>query len=258
MDWIAPAGFAPPSLKEVPLSLGLSFLAVRAVLRVVGCGNFFKIAPEFLSILACRRRGPESGSARKRRLIFEAVRGHPPDHVGWLHTLRGDTTTGGRHLQGPRGRHRLQLPDVVPHRLRHRAMPEARHPHADVTLPVIYNHKFRSLDENKKVKVHPVIAYFWLCRGRGFPLPNVHGWRRMATINQPPWRGELLHSCSSAQLQDMACITDTAPEQEDPMHSSLHSCTLGQKAPRRSFGFVGGSWGRQATYPSTQNPDEPR
>jgi hypothetical protein len=36
-------------------------------------------------------------------------------------------------------------------------------------------------------------------------------------------------------LQDMACITDTAPEQEDPMHSSLHSCTFGQKAPRRSL-----------------------
>jgi hypothetical protein len=26
-----------------------------------------------------------------------------------------------------------------------------------------------------------------------------------------------------------------APEQEDPMHSSLHSCTFGQKAPRRSL-----------------------
>jgi hypothetical protein len=97
--------------------------------------------------------------------------------------------------------------------------------------------------------VHPVIAYFWLCRGRGFPLPNVHGWRRLATINQPPCRGELLHSCSSAHLQDMACTTDMAPEQEDPMHSSLHSCTFGQKAPRRSLASLED---RGAAKPLTQ------
>jgi hypothetical protein len=68
---------------------------------------------------------------------------------------------------------------------------------------------------------------------------------------QGPCRGELLHACSSAKLQATARTTDMAPEQEDPMPSSLHSCTFGPKAPiyldlARSFPVLGStsSWSR--------------
>jgi hypothetical protein len=82
--------------------------------------------------------------------------------------------------------------------------------------------------------VHPVIAYFWLCRGSGIPLPNVHGWRRLATIDQPPWRGEFLHSCSSAQSQHVACTSDRAPR------TVLHPWS---KSTAAVVGLVGASWG---------------
>jgi hypothetical protein len=134
-------------------------------------------------------------------------------------TLRRSASVHGNHgkqMNGLRGRQRTQH--------------VAAGPWATQWLP-----KDATRGLGNRRGVHPVIAYFWLCRGTGIPLPNVHGWRRLATIDQPPCSGELLHSCSSEQLQDMACTTDMAPEQEDPLPSSLHSCAFGQKAPGRSL-----------------------
>jgi hypothetical protein len=51
-------------------------------------------------------------------------------------------------------------------------------------------------------------------------------WQGVAGCGRGPWRGEVLHSCSSAQLQDKARTTVMAREQPDPMPCSLHSCTL--------------------------------
>jgi hypothetical protein len=65
-----------------------------------------------------------------------------------------------------------------------------------------------------------------LC-GRVGPQAN---WQRLATVDMLPWSGEVLHSCSSAQLQDMTGNTVMAREQEDPMLSVLHSCTPGPRS----------------------------
>jgi hypothetical protein len=76
---------------------------------------------------------------------------------------------------------------------------------------------------------------FGFAEAEGFPF-------RMCTVGvdwQPLTNhravASFLHACSSAQLQDMACTTYMAPEREDPMHSRLHSCAFGHKAPRRSL-----------------------
>jgi hypothetical protein len=61
------------------------------------------------------------------------------------------------------------------------------------------------------------------------PRGIVHDWHPLATVDKLPWRGEILHSCSSAQSQDMANTAVMAQEQTDPMPSSLHSCTLGER-----------------------------
>jgi hypothetical protein len=52
-------------------------------------------------------------------------------------------------------------------------------------------------------------------------------WQGLAAVDMLPWSGEVLHSCSSAQLQDVAETTVMARKQEDPMLPVLHSCTLG-------------------------------
>ena len=81
---------------------------------------------------------------------------------------------------------------------------------------------------------------FGFAEARGIPVPSgchVHGWRPLAPIDQGPWRGGILHSCSSALLHNMAGTTVMTHEQTDPMPSRLHSCTVGPRSTAAVDGF---------------------
>ena len=59
---------------------------------------------------------------------------------------------------------------------------------------------------------------------------HVHDWHRLASIDQGPCSGELLHTCSICAAHPLVYLGVVAQEQEDPMVILLHSCTLACKA----------------------------